>query len=117
MSNLYPFFVYSLMPTSILVSDVMRRGVITVKPTDNCEKVLKYMVDLDIGSVVVVEKKKPVGIITDSNLLERIFYKKKTPSKVKVKSIMTHPVRSISPDKDLEDALKLMRDFYHKVMV
>ena len=98
------------MPTTVHISDVMKKGVITVNPSDTCDKVLKYMVNLDIGSVIVVEKNKPIGIITDSNLLERVFYKKKNPAKTRARTVMSHPIRSISPNQDVEDALKLMRD-------
>lgn len=98
------------MKTGVKVSDIMRKSVVTVKPTDNCEKALKYMVELDIGSVVVTEKHKAVGILTDSNLLERVFYDEKDPKKVKIKDVMSHPIRTVEPDTDLDEATRIMRD-------
>ena len=98
------------MKTGVKVSDIMRKSVVTVKPTDSCEKALKYMVELDIGSVVVTEKHKVIGILTDSNLLERVFYKDKDLKKVKINDVMSHPVRTISPDTDLDEASRVMRD-------
>jgi len=98
------------MAIGIKVADTMRKGVITVSPEDTCDKALKYMVNLDIGSVIVAEKHKPIGILTDSNLLERIFAPKKDPEAVKVKEVMSHPIRTIEPNIDLEDTMKIMRD-------
>jgi len=98
------------MRTGVTVADVMRKSVVTVKPSDSAEKALKYMVELDIGSVIVIEGKKAVGIVTDSNLLERVFYKEKDPRKVKIKSIMSHPLRTIGPLLDLGEASRIMRD-------
>ncbi|MCD6523006.1 MAG: CBS domain-containing protein [Candidatus Diapherotrites archaeon] len=98
------------MAVGVPVSDAMRKGVITVSPDDTCDKALRYMVDLDIGSVIVAEKKKPIGILTDSNLLERVFAKEKDPKKVKVKEVMSHPIRTITPDTDVEEAMRIMRD-------
>lgn len=98
------------MKTGVKTSDLMRRSVITVNPADTAEKALKYMVELDIGSVIVVESRKPIGIVTDSNLLERVFYKNKDPRKTKIKDIMSHPIRTIEADSDLSEASRIMRD-------
>lgn len=98
------------MAVGIKINDTMRRSVVTIKPEDTAETALKAMVDLDIGCVIVSEKDQPLGIITDSNLLARVFYKNKKPSEVKAKDIMSHPLKSIGPEADLEEAAELMRD-------
>lgn len=98
------------MDTGVKVADIMRKSVVTVKPTDNCDKALKYMVELDIGSVIVAEDKKPVGILTDSNLLERVFYDEKDPKTIKIKDVMSHPLRTIEAETDLAEVTKIMRD-------
>ncbi|MFC2175269.1 cyclic nucleotide-binding/CBS domain-containing protein [archaeon] len=98
------------MDTGVKVSDVMRKSVVTVKPEDSCEKALKYMVELDIGCVVVGEDHSAIGILTDSNLLERVFYDGKDPRKVLVKDVMSHPIRTIDPSADLQEASRIMRD-------
>jgi len=98
------------MKTSIKVLDVMKKRVVTVRPDDSCDKALRYMVDLGIGSVVVSENKRPLGIVTDSNLLERVFYLGKEPKKLKIKEVMSHPLRTISPSTDVGEASRIMRD-------
>ncbi|MCD4740724.1 CBS domain-containing protein [archaeon] len=102
------------MAVGIKVSDTMRKSVVTIHPEDTVAKALKAMVDLDIGCVLVSDKEKPVGIITDSNLLERVFSKNKDPSAVKAKDVMSHPLKSIDPDSDIEEAAALMRDLRMK---
>ncbi len=98
------------MNTGVKVGDLMHRSVVTVNLEDSCDKALKYMVELNIGSVVVSDGHKPLGILTDSNLLERVFYKNSDPRKVQVKDVMSHPLRTITPDTDLGEATQLMRD-------
>ena len=98
------------MAVGISVSDAMRKSVVTVSPEDSVDKALKAMVELDIGCVVVSDREKPLGIITDSNLLKRVFYQGSDPKKIKAKEVMSHPLRSAPPNMDLEDAAKLMRD-------
>ncbi|MBN3037495.1 MAG: CBS domain-containing protein [Candidatus Diapherotrites archaeon] len=98
------------MAVGVKVADAMRKSVVTVSPSDLVQKALEYMVDLDIGSVVVVENKKAVGILTDSNILERVVIKKMDPEKVSIKEVMSHPLRTVSPDIDIEEASRVMRD-------
>jgi CBS domain-containing protein len=98
------------MPTGIKVADVMRKSVVTVSPSDDVEKALKYMVALDIGCVVVSEKDRPVGVLTNSNVLERVVAKKLDPKKVRIKDVMSHPVRGVEPSASIEKAIELMRD-------
>lgn len=98
------------MKTGIKVSDVMKKRVVTVRPGDSCDKALRYMVDLGIGSVVVSENKKPLGIVTDSNLLERVFYLGKDPRKITIEAVMSHPLRTITPNTDVGKASTIMRD-------
>ena len=98
------------MNTGVKIADVMRKSVVTVKPEDSCEKALKYMVELDIGCVVVAEDHTATGILTDSNLLERVFYDNKDPKGVTIKSVMSHPIRTVTPDDDLAEASRIMRD-------
>lgn len=102
------------MAVGINVADTMRKSVVTIHPEDTVDKALRAMVDLDIGCVIVSDKAKPLGIITDSNLLERVFYKKKDPSKIKAKDVMSHPLKYIDPGADIEEAAGLMRDLKMK---
>ncbi|MCK4327189.1 MAG: CBS domain-containing protein [Candidatus Diapherotrites archaeon] len=98
------------MQIGVKIADVMRKSVVTVKPGDNCEKALKYMVELDIGSVIVAEDHNPIGILTDSNLLERVFYDHKDAKKILIKEVMSHPIRTIESTVDLQKASQVMRD-------
>jgi CBS domain-containing protein len=51
---------------------------------------------------------KPVGILTERDMLRRILAKSKNPEKTKVSEIMTTPVITIEPSTDLEEAARLM---------
>lgn len=104
------------MPTGIKVSDAMRRSVVIIKPDDTVDKAVKYMVDLDIGSIVIARGHEPVGMVTNSDLLEHVFYKGLDPKKVKAKDVMAHPIRTVRPDDDIEDVAKIMRDLDMKRM-
>ena len=53
------------MSKDIRVIDVARRNVITCHPDEALRNVAKMMVDHWISSVLVIERDKPIGIITD----------------------------------------------------
>jgi CBS domain-containing protein len=99
------------------VRDVMNADVVTATAGTAISEVAKLMADRDVGSVVIVEGDKPVGIVTDRDLVVDHLAKGHTQD---------HPVReavsgggplaglvTIAPDLDvLEAAQELGR---HKV--
>jgi CBS domain-containing protein len=101
----------------MLVRDVMNTAVATATAGTPISEVAKLMADRDVGSVVIVEGDKPVGIVTDRDLVVDHLAKGHTQD---------HPVReavsgggpfaglvTIAPDLDvLEAAQELGR---HKV--
>jgi CBS domain-containing protein len=50
------------------LSDVMTRGVITAESGDSLRHVGELMRDRNVGSVVICEAGRPVGVITDRDL-------------------------------------------------
>ena len=47
------------------ISDVMTQGVVTAQTGDTLRRVGELMRDRNVGSVVVCEGARPVGVITD----------------------------------------------------
>jgi len=64
--------------------------------------------ELGQGYVIVLEKGRPIGILTEKDLVTKILAVVKT-RKTKVADIMTSPLITIDPDEDLVKASKLMR--------
>jgi CBS domain-containing protein len=70
------------------------------------------MVQSNIGAVLVVEKERPVGIITERDVLERAIMNKNV-YKTTAKEVMSHPVISTEANCSVREALRLMRK--HKI--
>ncbi len=92
------------------VGDVMTRAVIYVKPSDNIRKVAELMREHDIDSVLVMENKKGVGILTDTDIIQKVVASGQDPAIVNVNKIMTSPLVTIEPDADIDDAAKMMSE-------
>ena len=91
----------------LLVREIMIRAVKTVGVNVNVRKAVQKMNKFDIGSIVVMDGKKPVGILTERDIL-RLVEQSIDPSIIKVKEVMSSPVTTISPDTSIEDVARLM---------
>ena len=71
----------------ILVRDIMVRNVKTVRTDDTVLEAVKKMNKFRIGSVIVTNNGRPVGIITERNILQRIVEPSLDPAILRVKDI------------------------------
>ena len=93
-----------------MVRDVMAKNVKTVKTGDTVHAAVQKMNKFDIGSVIVTASGRPVGIITETNIMRRIVGPRMDPATIWAKDIMTGPLITIDPNADLTEAAKLMAD-------
>lgn len=99
----HEFVAGDLMSASKRVIDVARKNVVSGHPDDSLSSVAKKMVDHWISSVVIVDKGKPVGIVTDG-IIFRLIAQGRNPLKLTAKKVMAQPVQTIHMDTRLEDA-------------
>lgn len=82
---------------------------VTASPLETVAGVIQKMVTSDIGAVIVVEDDRPVGLITERDILARIKERARDPSKVFAKNIMSSPVVTVEYDQPLTGMLRMMR--------
>ena len=92
----------------ILVKDAMTTNVKTVTPDSPLVDVIQKMNKFEIGSVVVVQRRRPVGIITERDILRKIIEPWIDPKIVKAREIMSTPPITIKDDAPLEEAAETM---------
>ena len=90
------------------VRDVMVREVITVDENSTVKEAVDIMNEFQIGSLIVLEKGKAIGIVTERDFLRRVIGEGKDAKNTKVGEIMTTPLVVVEPSADLEEAVKLM---------
>ena len=86
----------------------MAKNVKTVRTDDSAHDAVVKMNKFDVGSVIVTNSNRPVGIITSKNILNRIVEPRLDAGTVRAKDIMSSPLITIEPDAPIEDAAKLM---------
>jgi len=96
---------------NIFVSDIMTREPITISPDANLLECAKRMVQKKTGSLLLVEKKKLVGIISRQDILWALVKQSKDElSKIKAKDISPKKIAVIKPSATMDEALKKMKD-------
>ena len=92
----------------MIVRDIMAKNIKTVKPDDTVHAAVQKMNKFDIGSVIVVSSGRPVGIITETNIMRRIVEPRMDPATVWTKDIMSSPLTTIDENAAVEEAAKIM---------
>jgi CBS domain-containing protein len=90
------------------VRDVMNKSIISVDKDDAIRMAVKKMVHGGIGAVIVTEKDKPVGILTERDILKFIANEKMDLDNSKVENIMSAPLISVDSSSSLEEAAGVM---------
>lgn len=86
----------------------MTRKIIYVEKASNIYEVSKIMDENGIGSVIIMDGGKPVGIVTERDIITRCLAKQLDPKKTSSKEIMSYPLVSVESDCFVSDAAKLM---------
>jgi len=93
----------------MLVKDIMSSPVTTIGENENVYKAAKLMDKNEVGCIVVTDKnQKPVGIITERDLVRRVLSKNELPSKVKAGKVMTSPLITVESDENLQEVARKM---------
>ena len=96
------------MNRDIIVKEAMKTNIAKVIPNTTVLEAAKIMKKRNIGNVIVVEKKQPVGILTESDILKKVVADGKQAKDIIVKNVMSTPIIVIEPYVSLEEAMKTM---------
>ena len=91
------------------VQDVMTYEVRTCSPETNLSAAAMQMWRGDFGVMPVVAGGKVVGMITDRDICIAAATKHRDPANIRVKEVISGQVYGCSPDTDIHEALKIMR--------
>lgn len=104
------------------VGDFCKHGVVTIDTTADVVEVAKTMRDEHVGFLVVIEEgdptRKPVGVITDRDVVLQVSAKEVDPRSITAADIMSRDPLVAREADDLNDVLQAMRlDGFRRVPV
>ncbi len=92
----------------VFVREVMTKQVIVADPDCSVLDAAKKMASKKIGGLVVVEFGRPIGLLTERDILWKVTAKERNPRKVTVREVMASPVITVSPLATLRAAARIM---------
>ncbi|MEU4129438.1 CBS domain-containing protein [Streptomyces wuyuanensis] len=93
-----------------LVKDVMTAGVLTLPPEASLVEAARLMRDMDVGDVLVADRDRLLGMLTDRDIAVRSVAMGHNPHLMPVRSVCTPDVLTVRPDEDTARAMRAMRD-------
>lgn len=121
---------YSSDPSQIervseMLNDIWKRGIdiseisnqagmklpkIEISYTDSVSKLVDLMLQNGVTSVLITEHRKPIGVITDRDLLREIVEERKDPDKTLAKDLRYTPLIIMDRGESIIDAMRIMRE-------
>lgn len=92
------------------IAQIYVRNVETCRPGDTVTEAARRMHDRKVGTVVVVdEEQKPMGLLSDRDVVTRLVAAGGDPARTSVQDIMSPMPTSVVRDASIEEALGQMR--------
>jgi CBS domain-containing protein len=100
------------MVTTISIGELMTEKLKTIDSLSTAQEAAKKMRDNNVSSLVVVDNKnngnKPVGIVTERDLVRKVCVNDANSSKMLIKNIMSSPLVTIDSRSSVEVAADIM---------
>ena len=94
-----------------LLSEVINKNVVTVDPTAAISEAAYLMMNEDVGALVVVDgDKRPIGIVTDRDLVVSVVAERINAEEITVEEIMTKDPVSVDEDTDIFEMLSILSE-------
>jgi CBS domain-containing protein len=95
---------------SQLSSLIKNPKIVTLPPTATVLEAAKKMAEHLIGSIIVMEGEKLVGIFTERDILNRVVAKDLDPKTTKLAGVMSKNVKTVSIQQTVEACFKQMEE-------
>jgi len=91
------------------IESLLRRPVCTLPPDAPCREAAQLMRDENVGSVIVAEEGRPIGIVTDRDLAVRVIAAGRAPEKTPLRDVMSAEPFFLVKERGLDQVLATMR--------
>ena len=82
----------------------------TVTPDTTVFEAIQLMSEKNIGALLVTDRDKLVGILSERDYTRKVALKGKTSKELKVREILSDHVLSVTPGHTVEECLRLMTE-------
>lgn len=96
------------LPPYCLARELMSKDVVTIMPEASLDKAAQIMGDKHVGSLIVEKYKTPIGIITERDLLSKVFALGLFLTDERVEDIMSYPLAGVSVFSTIKEVAQIM---------
>lgn len=82
----------------------------TISQVESVSRLIDLLVTHETGAVIVTEGEKPVGIVTEKDIVERVLGRGRDLESTRVEEIMSSPFVCIESNKSVKEAIELLRE-------
>eukprot|EP00008_Paramoeba_atlantica_P005153 CAMPEP_0201485578 /NCGR_PEP_ID=MMETSP0151_2-20130828/9666_1 /ASSEMBLY_ACC=CAM_ASM_000257 /TAXON_ID=200890 /ORGANISM="Paramoeba atlantica, Strain 621/1 / CCAP 1560/9" /LENGTH=191 /DNA_ID=CAMNT_0047869775 /DNA_START=20 /DNA_END=592 /DNA_ORIENTATION=+ len=93
-----------------LIKERGRKVVLTVPVTASVADAVNFMIQTNVGAVIISDQKDPVGIFTEKDFLHKVAGQNLKPEDLSISSVMSSEIFTGSPSMSLFDAISLFGD-------
>ncbi len=86
------------------------QSVHTMAPTDSAFEAVRLMAERNIGSLVVVESGKVVGIVSERDYVRKLVLLARSSEQTPLRDIMSSPVMYVHPHQTSDECMALMTE-------
>jgi CBS domain-containing protein len=91
------------------IESLLRRPVQTLPPDAPCRKAAQLLRDEGVGCVVVSEDERPLGIVTDRDLVIRVMASGLDPDKTPIRDVMSGEPVFLADERGIDQVVATMR--------
>ena len=95
------------------VTDIMTKDPACCEPETALQEVAKLMLVNDCGEIPVVDSQRtmrPVGVVTDRDIVIRCVAEGKNPLEADAGDVMSSPVVTVTPEMDIDEVGDMMEE-------
>ena len=95
-----------------MISEILRHkgaNVWTVPPDATVFEAIQQMADKNVGALLVMDKNKLVGIVSERDYTRKVALKGKSSKELKVREIVSTPI-TVTPQQSVEECMRLMTE-------
>lgn len=90
------------------VRDIMQKNVITIDQDKSALDASKMLSEKKISFLVVQKDSRPIGVITERDIVQKISSLDEKPSEFLLRDVMTQEFKWVNPEEDIENAIQKM---------
>ena len=90
------------------VRDIMQKNVITIEKTKKAQDAAIILKDKEISFLVVINDSKPIGIVSERDIVRKIVAENKESQSTPLETIMSKNFKWVEPNASIESAVQKM---------